>query len=119
VRTKAGLNIFVFFSTIVFCSPSWVLSRYECKGLASETIVLTPYNDSTVVLSFDKGPEVEKTTFTHNGNVFTAEFQNVGGHSGTTLIYILDTISNNGYEFGHMPPKPAFAAKMTCWWFEK
>jgi hypothetical protein len=100
-------------------SPSWALSRYECKGLASDTIVLTPYDNGTVTLGFEKKPPEETAPFVHKGNVFTAEFQNVSGHPGASLIYIFDTLSNNGYEFGHIPPKPAFAAKITCWWFEK
>jgi hypothetical protein len=103
----------------LFCTPSWALSRYECKGLPNDNIVLTPYEDGTVILSFNNGPPEEKTTFVHKGNVFTPEFQNISGHQGASLIYILDTITNNGYEFGHVPPKPAFASKITCWWFER
>jgi hypothetical protein len=122
VRVRRSYSLAAFLAALGFAlvsSPSWALSRYECKGLASQTIILTPYENGTVTLGFDKNPPEETTPFVHKGNVFTAEFQNVSGHPGATLIYIFDTVSNNGYEFGHIPPKPAFAAKMTCWWFEK
>jgi hypothetical protein len=102
---------------VLFCTPGWALSRYECKGTTPDTIVLTPFDDGTVTLGFNDGAPEEKTAFVHKGNVFTAEFQNVGGQAGTSLIYILDTVTNNGYEFGHKPPKPAFASKITCWWY--
>jgi hypothetical protein len=104
---------------VLACTPSWAVSRYECKGLASDTIVLTPYSDGNVTLSFNKGEPAEKAVFVHKANVFTAEFQNVGGQPGASLIYIFDTLTNNGYEFGHLPPRPAAAAKITCWWFER
>jgi hypothetical protein len=119
-KMKTAWPAIVFaLSLSLLSTPSWALARYECKGLAPQTIVLTPYNDGTVTLSFDKGEPEEKTTFVHKGNVFTAEFQNISGQQGATLIYIFDTMTSNGYEFGHLPPKPAFAAKMTCWWFER
>jgi hypothetical protein len=104
---------------ILTSAPSWALSHFECKGISDDTIVLTPYEDGTVNLSFNKGSPEEQTTFVHKGNVFTAEFQNVGGQAGASLIYIFDTLTNNGYEFAHKPPKPGFAAKITCWWFAK
>jgi hypothetical protein len=102
---------------VLFCTPCWALARYECKGISSDTIVLTPYQDGTVNLSFNKGEPQETTAFVHVGNVFTAEFQNIGGQAGASLIYIFDTMTNNGYEFFHKPPKPGVAAKITCWWY--
>jgi hypothetical protein len=115
---RAGTSVLAISFTLL-CAPSWALSRYECKGLTKDTIVLTPYEDGTVTLSFNNGAPEETTTFVHKGNVFTAEFQNVGGRVGFGLIYIFDTITNNGYEFARTPPKPGFAAKITCFWFAK
>ena len=46
----------ISFLLIALGSPALALSRYECKGLASDTIILTPYQDGSVNLSFDKGP---------------------------------------------------------------
>jgi hypothetical protein len=101
----------------LFCTPSWALSRYECKGITKDTIVLTPYEDNTVTLAFNKGAPEEKTVFMHKGDVLTAEFQNVSGQQGASLTFILDTITNNGYELAHIPQKPAFATKIMCFWF--
>ena len=80
--------------------------------------MLTPYENGSVNLSFNDGPVQESATFTHKGNVLTAEFKNVGG-AGALYIVILDTVAKNGYEFVHMASKPAFASKMACLWFAK
>jgi hypothetical protein len=104
---------------LALVSTPALAGHYKCKALADDTIILTPFENDTVALAFNDGAPAEMTTYSHKGNVFTAEFQNVTGHQGATLIYILDTQTNNGYEFGHLPPKPAFATKMTCWWLER
>lgn len=66
-------------------SPTWALSRYECKGLAAETVVLTPFEDGSVNLSFDKGPVETTSKFVHRDDVFAAEFFNIGGTEPATL----------------------------------
>jgi hypothetical protein len=98
-------------------SPALALARYECKGLATNTIVLTPYQDGSVNLSFNKDPDIVATTnFVHKGDVFAAEF-NIG-NKGHMLIYIFDTLTKNGYEYFRTPDKGSGAAKLTCWSFQ-
>ena len=99
-------------------SSASALSRYECKGVASQTIVLTPYQDGSVNLSFDKGPAEATAKFFHHGDVFTAAFNNLAGVQDYMLIYIFDTMTKNGYEYFRMPGKGFGAGKITCWWFE-
>lgn len=106
-------------AVMALSSPALALSRYECKGLTNDTIVLTPFNDGSVTLSFDNGPVKEKSIFVHKGNVFSVEFRGLDGVAGASLIYVSDTLTNNGYEVGRAPPKPLFAAKIACRWFEK
>jgi hypothetical protein len=106
----------LFIATLA--SPALALSRYECKGLASETIVLTPFQDGSVNLSFDKGPVEATAKFSHHGDVFSAEFDNVNGVQDAMLIFIFDTITKNGYEYFRLPSKGSGAAKITCWWFQ-
>jgi hypothetical protein len=104
-------------SFVLATSPALALARYECKGLASQTIVLTPYKDGSVNLSFDKDKEISATTkFFHKGDVFTAEF-NLDAN-GSVLIFIFDTITKNGYEYFRSPDKGTGAGKITCWWFQ-
>ena len=71
------------------------LARYECKGLAADKIVLTPYQDGSVNLSFNDGGVMETTKFSHKGDVFTAIFKDVTGSTGAVLIFIIDTITRN------------------------
>jgi hypothetical protein len=98
---------------------SMALARWECRGLTADLIVLTPYEDGTANLSFDKGPIQATAPFTHKGDVFTVIFQNLSGVQGAMLGYIIDTISRSGYEIGQNPSKPAaFAAKLTCYWYQ-
>ena len=94
------------------------LARCECRGLTADLIVLTPYQDGTVNLSFDKGPVLETASFTHKGDVFSVVFHNVTGTKGAMLGYIIDTITRSGYEIGQKPNGPAFATKVTCWWYQ-
>jgi hypothetical protein len=96
-------------------SPVLALARYECKGLASDTITLTPYHDGSVNLSFDKNVTIVGTTgFTHKGDVFAAEFHAGGG----MLVYVFDTITKNGYEYFRTADQKFEAAKITCWGFQ-
>ena len=48
------------------------LARYECRGLSADKIVLTPYQDGSVNLSFNDGGVAETAKFSHKGDVFTA-----------------------------------------------
>jgi hypothetical protein len=113
------LPILSMMAVVAFSSPTLALSRYECKGLTNDIIVLTPFDDGSVTLSFDNGPVKEKSVFANKANVLSAEFRNLDGVAGTSLIYIVDTLTNNGFEIGRMPPKPLFAAKIACRWLEK
>lgn len=107
-----------FLLIAILASPALALARYECKGLASQTIVLTPYQDGSVNLSFDKGPVEATAKFAHKGDVFSVEFSNVGNMQDYMLIFIFDTLTKNGYEYFRVPGKGFGAAKMTCWWFQ-
>ena len=93
------------------------LARYECKGITSDTIVLTPYQDGSVNLSFNKGPVEATTKFAHHGDVFVAEFKDFGTQH-MLYIVILDTLTKNGYEFVDLPNRTPAATKMTCWWYQ-
>lgn len=116
-QVKIRLFMIAMSFVLIECSPALALSRYECKGLASETIVLTPYQDGSVNLSFNKDTDVAATTnFVHKGDVFAAEFHL--GDKGLMLIYIFDTLTKNGYEYFRTPDKGSGAAKITCWWFQ-
>lgn len=98
-------------------SPALALSRWECKGIAPNTIVLTPYQNGSVNLSFNKDTDVAGTTnFFHKGDVFTVEFNL--DDKGRMLIYIFDTLTKTGYEYFRTPDKGSGAAKITCWWFQ-
>ena len=94
------------------------LARWECRGLTDDKIVLTPYHDGTVNLSFDDGAVTETARFSHKGDVFTAIFKDVTGVKGTLLAFVIDTISRNGYEVFDLPSKASGATKMTCWWYQ-
>jgi hypothetical protein len=95
------------------------LARFECRGLTADKIVLTPYQDGTVNLSFNDGGVEETAKFSHKGDVFTATFQDIGGAKGTLLVYIIDMITRNGYEVFNFPQKQrSGSAKMTCWWYQ-
>jgi hypothetical protein len=48
------------------------LSRWEYRGLTADKIVLTPYEDGSVNLSFNDGGVEATTKFFHHGDVFTA-----------------------------------------------
>jgi len=96
----------------------FALARWECRGLTADKIVLTPYQDGTVNLSFDDGPVRETTKWTHKGDVFTAIFQRVSGVNGAMLGYIIDAITRNGYEFFQKNDGQSGAAKMTCWYYQ-
>ena len=77
-------------SFVVGSSQAQAFSRYECKGLAADTITLTPYQDGSVNLSFDKNVTIAGTTkFTHKGDVFAAEFNLPAG----MLVYVFDTLT--------------------------
>jgi hypothetical protein len=98
-------------------SPAWAVSRYECKGVASETTVLTPFEDGSVDLSFNKGPVKATANFTHKGDVFMAEFANLE-RAATSYMVVFDTLTKKGYEIVRLPNLPAIAAKITCSWFD-
>ena len=98
-------------------SSAAALPRYECKGLSPDTIVLAPYTDGTVTLSFNNGGPEYNSTFSHHGDVLAAEFANVDGVANTLLVIILDTITKNGYEYFRLPGRPSGASKITCFWF--
>jgi hypothetical protein len=97
-------------------SPALALARYECKGITGDTIVLTPYKDGSVNLSFNKGPVAATTRFSYKGNVFAAEFKNFEEQGGVYLV-ILDTATKNGYEYVSSQ-KTAGAAKIVCGWLQ-
>jgi hypothetical protein len=42
----------VVIGSTLFSGQSWALSHYECKGLAPQTIVLTPYDNGTGSVSW-------------------------------------------------------------------
>jgi hypothetical protein len=93
----------------------------ECLGacsLTADKIVLTPYQDQSVNLSFNDGGAEATTQFTQHGDVFTAIFKNLNGVKDTLYILIIDTITKSGYELGDLPDKHAGAVKMTCWWYQ-
>ncbi len=115
-KTKISVISLLFLAALN--SSAFALARYECKGLASQTIVLAPYEDGSVTLSFDKNPAIDKTVFVHKGDVFVAEFKDVEGNKGSSLLFILDTQAKNGYEVASLPDRAPFAAKITCWWFQ-
>jgi hypothetical protein len=48
------------------------LARWECRGITDDKIVLTPYQDGSVNLSFNNGGVTETAKFSHKGDVFTA-----------------------------------------------
>jgi hypothetical protein len=99
-----------------FASPALAVARYECKGLASDAITLTPHKDGSVNLSFDKNVTIVGTTqIAHKGDVFAAEFNLSAG----TLVYIFDTLTKNGYEYFRRTDNRFGAAKLTCWWFQE
>jgi hypothetical protein len=95
------------------------LARWECRGLTPDKIVLTPYQDGSVNLSFNDGGVTETTRFSHKGDVFTAIFKDVTGGNGTLLVFIIDTITRTGYELFDQPGKGSGATKITCWWYQK
>jgi hypothetical protein len=98
---------------------AWALSHWECKGLTADTAILTPYQDGTVNLSFNKGGVAETSHFSHHGNIFTVFFRDISGVKGASLIYIIDTVTREGYEAFEKPGGEAGAAKMICFWFDK
>ena len=67
-------------------SSAFALARYECKGIASQTIVLAPYEDGSVTLAFDKNPVIDTTVFVHKDDVFVAEFKDVEGNKGSSSL---------------------------------
>jgi len=95
------------------------LARWECRGVTDDKIVLTPYQDGSVNLSFNDGAVTETTQFSHHGDVFTAIFKNLNGVANTLYVVIIDTITRNGYEAFDMPGKPGGASKIVCFWYEK
>jgi hypothetical protein len=97
-------------------SSALALSRYECNGITKDQIVLTPYQDGTVNLSFNTGPVSSISKFTYKGDVFFAIFKI--DDRGSSFLYILDNITKTGYEVGVLPDKPSYAAKITCAWLE-
>jgi hypothetical protein len=99
-------------------SSAMALARYECKGITNDSMILAPYTDGTVTLSFNEGGHVYKTKFSHHGDVFSAEFANVDGVENTLLLIILDTLTKNGYEYFRIPGREPGASKITCFWFQ-
>jgi hypothetical protein len=95
----------------------FALARWECRGITADKIVLTPYQDGSVNLSFNDGGVEATTQFSHHGDVFTAIFKDLNAHQGTLYVLIIDTITRNGYEVIDMPTKHGGATKMTCWWY--
>ncbi|PWT82908.1 MAG: hypothetical protein C5B58_07435 [Acidobacteria bacterium] len=93
------------------------LARYECRGITADKIILTPYQDGSVNLSFNDGDVTETTKFSHKGDVFTAIFKNVTGGRSSLLIFIIDTITRNGYEVFDLP-QGSGSVKITCWWYQ-
>jgi hypothetical protein len=116
VRPKK-LTLFSLLFLALSGSPAWALSRYECKGVASETTVLTPFEDGSVDLSFNKGPVKATANFMHKDDVFMAEFANLE-RAGASYMVVFDTLTKNGYEIVRLPNLPTIATKITCWWFD-
>lgn len=103
----------------LFPQNASALARYECKGLTADKIVLTPYQDGSVNLSFNDGGVVATTKFSHHGDVFTAIYRDVEGVKGTLMVFVIDTIARNGYEVFYLPARPpGGASKITCWWYQ-
>jgi hypothetical protein len=94
------------------------LARWECRGITPDKIVLTPYQDGTVHLSFNDGGVTEAALFSHKGDVFTAIFKDVTGVKGALLVFIIDTITRSGYEAFDLPGRSSGATKVTCWWYQ-
>jgi hypothetical protein len=94
------------------------LARWECRGITDDKIVLTPYQDGSVNLSFNDGAVVETARFSHKGDVFTAIFKDVTGAKSTLLAFIIDTITRSGYEVFDHPSRGSGAIKMACWWYQ-
>ena len=94
------------------------LSRWECRGITADKIVLAPFDDGTVSLSFNGGAPTERAEFVLKGDVFYARFKDVTGVKGADLGFIIDTITRNGFEFGQQPGKAGVATKITCWWYQ-
>jgi hypothetical protein len=90
----------------------FALDRWECRGNTADKIVLTPYQDQSVNLSFNDGGVEATTQFSYHGDVLTAMFQDLNGP--TLYIVIIDTIARNGYEVVQIPGQEAVATKITC-----
>ncbi len=118
MRRSIGFLTYVA-GSLLLPQSALALSRWECKGLSADTVVLTPYQDGAVSLSFNKDGVSETSRFSHHGDIFTAFFRDVSGVKGATLIYIIDTITREGYEAFDKPGGEAGAAKMVCFWFDK
>jgi hypothetical protein len=79
------------------------LARWECRGITADKIVLTPYQDGSVNLSFNDGGVEATSQFADRGDVFTAIFKDVNGVAGALYILVIDTITRNGYELIDLP----------------
>jgi hypothetical protein len=107
----------VLIGLLLLPQSALALARWECRGITADKIVLTPYQDQTVNLSFNDGGVDGTTSFSHHGDVFTAIFKDLNGVKGTIYALIIDTITRSGYEVVDIPGKPSGATKMTCWWY--
>jgi hypothetical protein len=95
------------------------LARFECHGITKDVTILTPFVDGSVNLSFNSESISAKSKFWRGGDVFVAEFKQLGGQAGADYSVIIDTISGAGYEYVSKPPEPASAIKMTCYFFKQ
>jgi hypothetical protein len=109
----------VIISLLLFPQNVLALARWECRGITADKIVLTPYQDGSVNLSFNDGGVEARTEFSEHGDVFTAIFKDLNNVRDTLYVLIIDTITRNGYEVFHLPGKPSGATKMTCWWYQQ
>ena len=109
--------VFVFLIGILGSESANALARYECHGITKDTVILTPYADGSVTLTFNNEIPVAKSIFSRAGNVFVAEFRDLAGKIGAEYVIIIDTISGAGYEFVSMAPKFPAAVKMNCYYF--
>ena len=111
----AVLASFIFYTDIAYA-----LARYECHDLTKDIVVLTPYSDNTINLSFDKDAPIATTKFTYQGDILTAEFKDADVQgSGSIWTFIINNSTKDGYEYISRPPKPAYAVEIKCYYFPK
>jgi hypothetical protein len=110
----------IFTGLLLLPQNASALSRWECKGVTPDTIVLTPYQDGSVNLSFNGGDVQATAPFSHAGDVFSAIFKDLNGVANTLYIVVIDTMTKGGYEIFQFPNRPSGGAtKIVCFWYQK